>query len=116
MNEIMTVIVSSFFCILRPLGMFIILPIFSTGVLLSNFIRNSIMIAFTLPIIVENYTFSEKLPSGIFQLTGIVLKEISIGFFIGLSFTILFWAIDAAGQIIDTLRGSTISSIFNPSI
>ncbi|EGP0752950.1 EscT/YscT/HrcT family type III secretion system export apparatus protein, partial [Escherichia coli] len=26
MNEIMTVIVSSFFCILRPLGMFIILP------------------------------------------------------------------------------------------
>ncbi|EOM2350887.1 hypothetical protein E9H63_005230, partial [Escherichia coli] len=25
MNEIMTVIVSSFFCILRPLGMFIIL-------------------------------------------------------------------------------------------
>ncbi|WXP23680.1 type III secretion system LEE export apparatus protein EscT [Escherichia coli] len=116
MNEIMTVIVSSFYCILRPLGMFIILPIFSTGVLLSNFIRNSIMIAFTLPIIVENYTFSEKLPSGIFQLTGIALKEISIGFFIGLSFTILFWAIDAAGQIIDTLRGSTISSIFNPSI
>ncbi|MCZ5545081.1 flagellar biosynthetic protein FliR, partial [Escherichia coli] len=29
---------------------------------------------------------------------------------------ILFWAIDAAGQIIDTLRGSTISAIFNPSI
>lgn len=83
MNEIMTVIVSSFYCILRPLGMFIILPIFSTGVLLSNFIRNSIMIAFTLPIIVENYTFSEKLPSGIFQLTGIALKEISIGFSLG---------------------------------
>lgn len=116
MNDIINVMVSMFFCILRPLGAFLILPIFSMGILLTNFIRNSLIMVLALPIFIENYNFSVKLPSGILYLTGIAFKEIIVGFFIGLSFTMVFWAIDAAGQIIDTLRGSTISSIFNPAI
>ncbi|MBJ9239934.1 type III secretion system export apparatus subunit SctT [Citrobacter braakii] len=116
MNDVINAMVSMFFCILRPLGAFLILPIFSMGILLTNFIRNSVIISLALPIFLQNYNFSERLPVGILSLAGIAFKEIIIGFFIGLSFTIVFWAIDAAGQIIDTLRGSTISSIFNPAI
>ncbi|EAW0681764.1 type III secretion system export apparatus subunit SctT [Salmonella enterica] len=116
MNDIINAMVSMFFCILRPLGAFIIFPLFSMGVLLTNFIRNSVIICLALPIFLQNYNFSERLPVGILSLASIAFKEIIIGFFIGLSFTIVFWAIDAAGQIIDTLRGSTISSIFNPAI
>lgn len=46
----------------------------------------------------------------------IVIKEMIIGFFIGICFAMIFWSIDSVGQIIDSMRGATISSIFNPML
>lgn len=44
----------------------------------------------------------------------IVVKEIFIGLAIGFSFGVVFWAIGAAGNIIDTKVGTTMASVLDP--
>ncbi|BET82100.1 type III secretion system export apparatus subunit SctT [Edwardsiella anguillarum] len=116
MKDTVDIIITIFICILRPLGAFLIIPIFSLGNFLSPLIRNAFTLAISLPIIHQNINITEVMPHEISSLSLFVLKELMIGFFIGLSFTIIFWAIDSASQLIDTLRGSTIASILNPAI
>lgn len=44
----------------------------------------------------------------------IVLKEIFIGTAIGFSFSVMFWALGAAGNVIDVKVGSSMASVMDP--
>lgn len=97
----------------RILPMFVVLP-FTGRNILPGLLRNVIVIAvglFVLPMMVEQV--SQVRLSGLAML-GIVLKEALIGLMLGLLVAIPFWAIEAAGFIIDNQRGASVAATINP--
>lgn len=102
-------------CMMRPLGMMIMLPLFKGGAMGSGLIRNTLVLMFALPIIpmmqAHPVDFVAK------SLTEIVLiygEELLIGLIVGFCAAIPFWAIDMAGFVIDTMRGASMSTVLNP--
>ncbi|MII50024.1 EscT/YscT/HrcT family type III secretion system export apparatus protein [Salmonella enterica subsp. enterica serovar Bredeney] len=95
---------------------FIIIPIFSVRMFSSILIRNSFIILNLIFYITSSKPIID--PVMLLNIGGyiiaLIVKEIIIGLSIGLCFAVLFWAIDSVGQLIDTMRGSTLASIFNP--
>lgn len=59
------------------------------------------------------------LPQGIMSPThaaALILKEIFLGLLLGYFLSIIFWAIEMAGELLDLQRGTTAGSIFNPML
>ncbi|EAX5088528.1 EscT/YscT/HrcT family type III secretion system export apparatus protein, partial [Salmonella enterica] len=95
---------------------FIIIPIFSVRMFSSILIRNSFIVLILICYVTSGKSIID--PVMLFDIGGyivvLIAKEIVIGFSIGICFAVLFWSIDSVGQLIDTMRGSTLASIFNP--
>ncbi len=97
----------------RIAGAFIMLPLL-TPQNMPGMVRNSFLVSLAiiaLPIALAG------LPSGGMQVADmapIVLKELFLGIAIGFCFGIVFWAIGAAGNILDTQIGMSMASIFDP--
>ncbi|WP_174634819.1 EscT/YscT/HrcT family type III secretion system export apparatus protein [Yersinia thracica] len=101
---------------MRPYGMLLILPLFTARSLGSSLLRNSVVFAIALPI-TPLFFSTTLLHQG--HLTGwfwLLCIELMIGVMIGFVAALPFWAIDMAGFLIDTLRGATMSTLFNPSM
>ncbi|KJY94156.1 MULTISPECIES: type III secretion system export apparatus subunit SctT [Vibrio] len=102
-------------CMMRPLGMMIMLPLFKGGAMGSGLIRNTLVLMFALPIIpmmqAHPVDFSAK---PLTELTLIYGEELLIGLIVGFCAAIPFWAIDMAGFVIDTMRGASMSTVLNP--
>jgi len=101
------------FAVARLTGVIMILPAFTrlgaTGIL-----RSAIALALALPIV----------PLLIGSLAGqsltvtttaiLLLKEVTVGLFIGLVLGVPFWAAETAGGVLDLQRGSTSASLLDP--
>ncbi|MDR5019619.1 EscT/YscT/HrcT family type III secretion system export apparatus protein [Yersinia rochesterensis] len=101
---------------MRPYGMLLILPLFTARSLGSSLLRNSVVFAIALPV-TPLFFATTLLHQG--NLTGwfwLLCIELMIGVMIGFVAALPFWAIDMAGFLIDTLRGATMSTLFNPSM
>lgn len=98
---------------LRPLGAFTIFPLLSSRMLGGMLIRNSLILMCLLPafpaLTSDVSPFVKPDISVAF-----IGKEIFVGMFIGFIAAIPFWALDSAGYLIDTIRGSSLSSVLNP--
>ena len=104
-------------CMMRPLGVFLLLPALTTASLGGTLIRNTLILMIALPAVPAHLQHPAWLAAqGTGDYLWIILGEIAIGTMIGFVAAIPFWAIDMAGFVIDTLRGSSMSSIFNPSL
>lgn len=107
-----------FFSLIRPLGIFVMMPVLTSKNLTGSLIRNALMLAFMLPVLhgIEGAPFF----SGSLQVDGNFLlaltSELFIGLIIGFVAAIPFWAIGSTGFLIDTMRGSSMGSIFNPAL
>ncbi|MGL4601395.1 MAG: type III secretion system export apparatus subunit SctT [Plesiomonas sp.] len=113
-NVITLWLTSLFIGFLRPLGVFLLLPIFTSKSLNSSLFRNVLIIGIALPMIpiihdIKIFNFETNL-------WATTIQEVLIGFFIGFFFTIPFWAIDMAGYLIDTLRGASMATLLNPTL
>ena len=97
----------------RILAVFAMLPIFNRSVLPGRTLAafaTSLML-FLYPV----YSFGIDLDAySALQLTTIVVKEVVIGILLGFGFSILFWAVESAGFVIDNQRGSTMASSVDP--
>jgi type III secretion protein T len=97
----------------RIAGAFIMLPLL-TQQNMPAMVRNSFLVSLAiiaLPVALAG------LPAGgmaVTDMAPIVLKELFIGVAIGFCFGIVFWAIGAAGNILDTQIGMSMASIFDP--
>lgn len=97
----------------RIAGAFIMLPLL-TRQNMPAMVRNSFLVSLAiiaLPIALAG------LPAGgmpAVEMAPIVLKELFIGIAIGFVFGIVFWAIGAAGNILDMQIGMSMASIFDP--
>jgi type III secretion protein T len=103
--------------VMRPLGIFSLFPLLSSKSLGNSLTRNAIALLSIFPMLpVFLYPNSlidiEKIDMG----WGFIMQELIIGLMIGFVVALPFWALDSAGFIIDTIRGSSLSSVLNPSL
>jgi type III secretion protein T len=91
---------------------FLMLPLFSPD-LVPALVRNSILIAFGL---VSLVLLPELSLDGLGPEAWVALfaKELFVGLVIGFFFGAILWAVEAAGQIIDTKVGATMAQVVDP--
>lgn len=102
-------------CMMRPLGMMLLLPLFKGGAMGSALIRNSLILMFALPAVPamgDMQPILQQADIGLY--VSIFSKEIMVGALLGFCAAIPFWAIDMAGFVIDTMRGASMSTVLNP--
>lgn len=91
---------------------FLLLPIFSADTV-PALVRNSIFIALGIVSFILQPAL-DVLALGPAQWLQIFAKEIFVGLVIGFFFGSVLWALEAAGQIIDTKIGATLAQIVDP--
>jgi type III secretion protein T len=106
-------------CMMRPLGVLILLPMFTSRSLGGSLVRNALVLLIALPVI-PAYLGTPVAGTGAgFSGTELVVlygREIMIGLMIGFCAALPFWAMDMAGFVIDTMRGTSIASAINPAL
>jgi type III secretion protein T len=106
-------ILAAGFSIARIMGFIIIVPLFSR-LRLTGLLRNGVAIAFAVPLYPA---LTEALRGVDFNVATFVIlgvKEMLIGVMLGLVLGVPFWAAEAAGDIVDLQRGSTMGSLIDP--
>lgn len=97
----------------RVLGAFMMLPLI-TNENMPPLVRNSFMVSLAIiaiPVAMNGVPLNQL---NALQFAPIVLKELFIGVSIGFVFGMVFWAISAAGNVIDTQVGMTLAQVFDP--
>jgi len=107
-------LVSVAFAMMRPLGLTLLFPLLQAGSLGSSLIRNGVLLALALPIL--PLIFVQPVLHHGWDWLSLIPGEIMIGLLLGFCAAIPFWAVDMAGFLIDTLRGATMGTVFNPSM
>ena len=97
----------------RIIGAFLMLPLM-TPETVPAMVRNSFMVSLAIVALPVALAGSPIDAMGVPQWPVIVLKELFIGIAIGFCFGIVFWAIGAAGNVIDTQVGMGMASVFDP--
>ncbi|HHX8270432.1 TPA: type III secretion system export apparatus subunit SctT [Vibrio diabolicus] len=100
----------------RLMACFIFLPILSKQMLGGTMVRNGVLCSlalFIFPMINQQSLPAET--DGIWLIM-ILGKEVLIGLLIGFVAAIPFWAIEAAGFLVDNQRGAAMASMFNPTL
>lgn len=97
----------------RVIGSFMMLPLLTTENM-PPLVRNSFMVSLgivAIPVAMNGVPLNEL---GALNFAPIILKELFIGVSIGFCFGMVFWAINAAGNVIDTQVGMTLAQVFDP--
>jgi type III secretion protein T len=97
----------------RIAAAFLLIPYFTTEIM-TPLIRNVFFVSLALAVM--PLALTQPVPtsmSGV-ALIPIVLKEILIGIAIGYTFSVVFWALEGAGQIIDNKIGATSAQLIDP--
>ncbi|MGD1331905.1 type III secretion system export apparatus subunit SctT [Vibrio harveyi] len=100
----------------RLMACFIFLPILNKQTLGGTMVRNGVLCSlalFIFPMINQQGLPAET--DGIWLMI-ILGKEVLLGLLIGFVAAIPFWAIEAAGFLVDNQRGAAMASMFNPTL
>lgn len=97
----------------RIAAAFLLIPYFTTEIL-TPLIRNVFFLSLALAVM--PLALAQPVPAAMngIALLPIVLKEILIGVAIGYTFSVVFWALEGAGQVIDAKIGSTTAQLVDP--
>lgn len=95
----------------RPAGVFLMLPAFSRELVPAT-VRNSICLALGLVAILVNPLGIP--PPAALPSIAYFFKEIFIGVAIGLFFSVILYALEVAGQIVDTVVGRSFATVVDP--
>lgn len=96
----------------RIAATFFLLPMFSTETV-PALVRNSIFIALGIVSLALQPAIDVSM-LGPGEWATILLKEVFVGLLIGFFFGSVLWALEAAGQIIDTKIGATLAQVVDP--
>lgn len=99
---------------MRPYGILLILPLFTARSLGSSLLRNGLIVAIALPVTPLFLSAPIITNSSPVTWIGVLCTELLIGVVMGFVAALPFWAMNMAGFLIDTLRGATMSTLFNP--
>ncbi|MCY4472765.1 MAG: type III secretion system export apparatus subunit SctT [Kistimonas sp.] len=98
----------------RMAAAFSLLPLLNKQVVGGALIRNGIVGSFAMFLYPLVASQQPDIAPGLLVIVPLILKEAMIGLFIGFLATIPFWAMEAAGFIIDNQRGASMASTMNP--
>ncbi|VVE00125.1 EscT/YscT/HrcT family type III secretion system export apparatus protein [Pandoraea aquatica] len=98
---------------LRPLGVAMLLPVLSVGMLGAGMLRNALVLALALPVVALVHA-TPDLPTQWSAWGMLILRELFIGGLVGFVAALPFWAVDMTGYVIDTMRGASMASVLNP--
>lgn len=114
MEQWLAILPSLALSILRPLGVFLFLPLFSARCLGGALTRNAIALVIALPVLPLNMAVAPVGPQDLALLLHYYGGELLIGMLISFAAAIPFWALDIASFIIDTMRGASMGTLLNP--
>jgi len=97
----------------RILAMFVVIPIFNRAIL-PGMLRMAIAAAFGVVVAPTMLPHVSPLQVDAIAVTFIVLKEVFIGFVLGMLVAVPFWAFEGIGFLIDNQRGASIAATLNP--
>jgi len=97
----------------RIAGALLMLPLL-TAETVPAMVRNSFMVSLALVAIPITMAGMPVVSMNALQWVPVVLKELFIGISLGLCFGAVFWAIGAAGNVIDTQVGLGMAAVFDP--
>lgn len=98
----------------RILAMLVMLPVFSRQVMPGT-LRYGVSAALGLLLVPKLMPDYAQLDLQVLDLIVIVVKEVFIGFVLGLLAAIPFWIFEAVGFVVDNQRGASMGSILNPA-
>lgn len=112
--EMMQKALSNFaFVMPRLAGAFVILPLFTNDIV-PAMIRNVLIAAMSLVVFPLVSASLDIAAISAVKMPLLLAKEVFIGAVLGFCFSVVFWAIEMAGQIIDTKVGATTAQISDP--
>lgn len=97
----------------RIAAAFLILPLLTAEVL-PSLARNIFLVSVAISVYPFVAVGSAAVPVTGVDLGPLVLKEIFVGVVIGYAFSIVFWALEGAGQVIDAKIGTTTAQLSDP--
>ncbi|WP_376705124.1 type III secretion system export apparatus subunit SctT [Mesorhizobium sp. ISC25] len=112
-KDLQVYLLAGAFALARVGGFMLLMPLFSR-VPLSGLLRNGVALALAVPIfpmVVSKLTNSDITTT---MIAAYILKEVVVGVTLGLCMGIPFWAAEAAGDILDLQRGSTMGTLIDP--
>lgn len=98
---------------LRPLGIAMLLPVLSVGMLGAGMLRNALVLALALPVVALVHQTID-MPTQWSAWGMLIMRELFIGGLVGFVATLPFWAVDMTGYVIDTMRGASMASVLIP--
>ena len=98
----------------RITSMMSVMPAF-TRLGLTGILQTGVALAFSVPLIPLLVDVVAAEPVTIGRLAVLVLKEAALGITIGVALGVPIWAAEAAGDIVDLQRGSTLAGLLDPS-
>jgi|SRR5690606_18495889 len=98
----------------RAMGMVLITPVFNR-LGMTGLLRSAVTLAIAVPVApaLLPWMAGADAPGGL-MLAGLLIKETMVGLVLGVIFGVPFWAAEAAGELIDLQRGSTMSQLLDP--
>ncbi|MHC8945099.1 type III secretion system export apparatus subunit SctT [Advenella incenata] len=98
----------------RCLGMVFISPVFNR-LGMTGLLRTGVALVFALPTVPMLLTVViNDVPQSAFLFVGMLCVEMLVGMLLGAIYGIPVWAAEAAGELIDLQRGSTMSQLLDP--
>lgn len=112
-KELETYILAAAFALARFAGMMTVMPLFAR-IRLTGLLRNGVAIALSIPVIPMIAGTLDGMTATAPLMVVLMLKEFVIGATLGFVLGIPFWAAEAAGDIVDLQRGSTMGALIDP--
>jgi type III secretion protein T len=113
LKELELYILAGAFALARLVGLMAVTPIF-LRVPLTGFLRNGIALALAIPIFPALTDVLRQTDMATTTVMVFMLKELVVGITLGLVMGVPFWAAEAAGDILDLQRGSTMGTLIDP--
>lgn len=114
LDQIYMYLLSLAMAMTRPLGLFIILPVF-TRLGLPDFLRAVVVLTVALPLAGALADPIKEAELTAIRLTVLGFKEVFIGLIMGFLIAIPFWAMEIAGNIVDFQREAPDASLQDPN-
>lgn len=99
----------------RAMAFILVLPLFNRFGIQAGLIRGGVLLALSAPVAPSVY--GDLIAGDGLEITtfvALVVKELGIGLVLGLLLGLPFWAVSAAGDIIDFQRGASMATIVDP--
>jgi type III secretion protein T len=113
LRDLQGYLLAAAFALARMIGLITLFPVFSR-VRLTGLLRTSVALALVVPIVPATFQALDKAEMSTLMVVLYMMKEVVVGVALAIAMGIPFWAAEAAGEILDLQRGSSMATLIDP--